>query len=548
MVYGGKPSTGCYLCRKRKIKCDEAHPECRNCIIYGRPCPGYRPDAVFRNETLKVERLVKSNAIANAHSNIDSQDSSSTSDTSISAVSHRQRTGPHGKHHGKTALTLYSPADSTWEQRALCYFFDQYTIKDCEDGGHLDYLPPLYARELGRQSGESPSFCFRWALDATALMTLANAKNAPSLMHKARQGYGRALRGLQEALASPANAIKDETFASVVLLSLYEDVSGERNGLFSSHTAGFEFLTKLRGNTQIYHKRGRDMLTFAYAHTYVETLALGDKPRFDNEWVLGMLDINKPVERLMLAASKLCQLFLHIRSSPKPPGQATVESWITAGRECDIELSQWTQTLPNRWLPLVVYSAQGEPLLTYNRISNAVVWNYYRAVRVMIQQLLLGLNSTLTSIKAANKQSSDSQDTSTFEPEPESESVLDELALQAIIHEMTTDVCRSIPFALADVDSLGRPNKSDSPLQMRAAQGYGLLWPLWYILSSGMPTPAQVELIRTVLSRVGSTLGIKLALILAREAERIRGEQDKAQGEIVGRDLPRGACNLDSQT
>ncbi|KAJ5822514.1 hypothetical protein N7447_004854 [Penicillium robsamsonii] len=545
MVYGGKPSTGCYLCRKRKIKCDEAHPECRNCIIYGRPCPGYRPNALFRNETGKVERLMKSNAIVNANSNTDSHDSSSASDTSISAVSHRQRAGSHGKNNGNTALTLYAPADSTWEQRALCYFFDQYTIKaDCEDGGHLDYLPPLYARELGRQSGESPYSCLRSAVDATALMTLANAKNAPSLMTKARQRYGRALRGLQEALASPANAVKDETFASVVLLSLYEDISGERNGLFSSHTAGFEFLTKLRGNTQIYHKRGRDMLTFAYIHTYVETLALGDTPRFDIEWVLGVLDINKPVERLMLAASKLCRLFLHIRSSLNPPDQATVESWITAGRECDTELYQWTQTLPDRRLPLVVYSAQGEPLLTYNRISDAVVWNYYRAVRVMIQQLLLGLNSTLASIKAANKQFPDSQDTST--PEPKSGPALHEPTLQAIIHEMITDVCRSIPFALADVDSLGRLNKSDSPLQMRAAEGYGLLWPLWYILSSGLPTLAQVELIRTVLSRVGSTLGIKLALVLAREAERVRGEQDEVKGEIFGRDLPRGACYLDS--
>jgi hypothetical protein len=254
-----------------------------------------------------------------------------------------------------------------------------------------------------------------------------------------------------------------------------------------------------------------------------------------------MLDINKPVERLVLNASKLCQLSLYMRSTPTPD-QATVESWIKAGREYDLELSQWTQTLPDRWLPLVVYSAQGEPLLTYNRISNAVVWNYYRAVRVMVQQLLLGLNSTLASIKAA-KQSSDSRDTS---PRPESE-CLDEPALQAIIREMTTDVCRSIPFALADVDSLGRPNKSDSPWQMRAAQGYGLLWPLWYILSSGMPTPAQAELIRAVLSRVGSTLGIKLALVLAREAERIRGEQDEVQGEVLG-DLPRGAYNLGNQT
>ncbi|KAJ5437571.1 hypothetical protein N7445_006115 [Penicillium cf. griseofulvum] len=529
MVYGGKPSTGCYLCRKRKIKCDEAHPECRNCIIYGRPCPGYRPDAVFRNETRKVERLVKSNAMVNSHSNTDSQDSPSTSDSSISVV-HRRRASSHGKHHGKGALTLYSPADSSWEQRALCYFFDQYTIKaDSEEDGHLAYLPSLYAHELGRQSDESPSSCLRWAVHATALMTLANAKNAPPLMTKARQGFGRALRGLQEALASPTNAVKDETFASVVLLSLYEDISGERNGLFSSHSAGFEFLTKLRGNTQVYHQRGRDMLTFAYVHTYVEILALGDKPRLDIDWVLSMLDINKPVERLVLNASKLCQLFLHMRSAPKPPDQATVESWITVGREYDIELSQWTQTLPDRWLPLVVYSAQGEPLLAYNRISNAVVWNYYRSVRVMVQQLLLSLNSTLTSIKAA-KQFSDSQDTS---PRPESECMLDEPALRAIIREMTTDVCRSIPFALADVDCLGRPNKSDSPWQMRAVQGYGLLWPLWYILSSGMPTPAQAELIRTVLSRVGSTLGIKLALVLAREAERIRREQDEVQGEIL---------------
>jgi hypothetical protein len=149
----------------------------------------------------------------------------------------------------------------------LCYFFDQYTIKADEDGGHMDYLPPLYAREIGRPSSESTPSCLRWAVDATALMTLANAKNAPSLMNKARQDYGKALRGLQEALASPTQAVKDETFASVVLLSLYEDITGERNGLFSSHTAGFGFLMKLRGEAQMDHRRGRDMFNFAYTHT-----------------------------------------------------------------------------------------------------------------------------------------------------------------------------------------------------------------------------------------------------------------------------------------
>lgn len=141
--------------------------------------------------------------------------------------------------------------------------------------GHLEYLPPLYARcaEVSSQSEISPpSTCLRWAVDATALMTLANVAHAPPLMIKARQGYGKAIRSLRAAMASPDQAVKDETFASVVLLSLFEDITGERNGLFSSHTAGFEFLMKLRGEDQLGNQRGRDMFNFAYTHTVCSTV------------------------------------------------------------------------------------------------------------------------------------------------------------------------------------------------------------------------------------------------------------------------------------
>lgn len=160
-------------------------------------------------------------------------------------------------------------ADSTWEQRALCYFFDQYTIRpEREDGmSHLDYVPDLYARALERNDSKASSTCLRYAVDATSLMTFANISNAPSLMMKARHGYGMALRNLRDALAQPATAVQDETFASVVLLSLFEDISGERNGLYSSHTAGFEFLMKVRGEGQLESQMGRDMFNFAFTHT-----------------------------------------------------------------------------------------------------------------------------------------------------------------------------------------------------------------------------------------------------------------------------------------
>ncbi|KAJ5113725.1 hypothetical protein N7456_002259 [Penicillium angulare] len=514
MVYGGKPSTGCHLCRKRKIKCDEARPGCRNCGIYGRPCPGYRPDGVFRNETRKVERQAKK-IIPPSNSQ------SVTPDSQLPIIFDRHSGSPSSSSSSSSSsLSLIHMADSTWQERAVCYFFDQYIINpEFEDGmGHLDYLPGLYT-QLNR--GKTASPCLSWAVEATALMALGNVSKAPQLITKARRGYGKALSSLRGALDSPTEALQDETFASVVILSLFEDVSGERNGLYSSHTAGFEFLMKLRGEGQLNNRQGRDMFNFAYAHTYVEVLALGEKPRVDVDWILDQLDKEDPIERLMLATSKLSQLFLAMQATPSPPSIDTVKKWIRLGQECDFELSQWTLHLTDRWLPLVVYSAQGETLITYNRISNCVVWNYYRAARVMLQQLLLSLNRTLSIVIMKKKRPGDP---------PITKSTLEETSLRAMIKEMTADVCRSIPFAMADVDTMGRPTipgKFERPV--RAAQSYGLIWPYWYILSCGMPTQHQVNLIRTVLYRIGTTQGINLALILAREAQRMHSDVNSFQ-------------------
>ncbi|KAJ5729366.1 uncharacterized protein N7483_003874 [Penicillium malachiteum] len=508
MVYGGKPSTGCHLCRKRKIKCDEARPGCRNCTIYGRPCPGYRPtsDSVFRNETTKVERQVKKSIVPDPTS------------ASLTVSQKSESPGTLDHYNGNSSmsnnsLSLINIADASWEERAICYFFDQFiSPPDKESGmGHLDYLPGLYSRIRQHKSASSS---LPWALEATALMTLANVSQAPQLIIQARRGYGRALSTLRRALASPTEALKDETFASVVLLSLFEDVTGERNGLFSSHTAGFEFLMKLRGESQLNNSQGRNMFSFAYAHTYVEILALGDKPRVDMDFIIdqfnGTVD---PVERLMLATSKIRKVFLAMQTSSSPPDITTVQEWIAAGEECEREVSQWSLHLPDHWLPLIVYSNQGEPLITYNSIAYCVVWNYHRAARVMIQQLLLNLNHTLSAILSKTKEPNG--------PLIE-KAALDETKLRAVIQEMTADVSRSLQFAMADVDTLGRPTvSSEARNPSRAGHVYGLLWPLWYIVSCGMPTPDQVKLICTVLHRIGHTHGIVLASILAREAEKL---------------------------
>ncbi|KKK25087.1 C6 finger domain protein [Aspergillus rambellii] len=44
-----RTKTGCLTCRKRRIKCDEGHPVCRNCVKSKRDCLGYDP--VFKQPT-----------------------------------------------------------------------------------------------------------------------------------------------------------------------------------------------------------------------------------------------------------------------------------------------------------------------------------------------------------------------------------------------------------------------------------------------------------------------------------------------------------------
>ncbi|OAL18305.1 hypothetical protein AYO22_10883 [Fonsecaea multimorphosa] len=43
-----RTKTGCLTCRKRRIKCDEGRPECRNCMKSKRTCQGYDP--VFQTQ------------------------------------------------------------------------------------------------------------------------------------------------------------------------------------------------------------------------------------------------------------------------------------------------------------------------------------------------------------------------------------------------------------------------------------------------------------------------------------------------------------------
>lgn len=52
-----RTKTGCLTCRKRRIKCGEERPVCRNCIKSKRHCEGYSQRVIFRPPTFEYEPI-----------------------------------------------------------------------------------------------------------------------------------------------------------------------------------------------------------------------------------------------------------------------------------------------------------------------------------------------------------------------------------------------------------------------------------------------------------------------------------------------------------
>jgi hypothetical protein len=236
---------------------------------------------------------------------------------------------------------------------------------------------------------------------------------------------------------------------------------------------------------------------------------LRSKPRYGSaDLIVGQLDGAEPVQKFLLTASKMGQLITESTSCQGSSDAAAITqltAWIETGDLLYLEMAEWSQHLPNDWLPLVVHTPADGSFMTYRNMSIAAIWTYYRAARIALQRHILDLRQALASIVGDN-----------WTYDSCREAALEEVQI------LTTDTCRSIPFSLGDIDALGNPipTSAEGRPPIRALYGYLMLWPLWYIWSFGLGTPIQMEQIRSTLGQVGSVLGIKMALILAQQGLR----------------------------
>ncbi|KAK4151769.1 hypothetical protein C8A00DRAFT_16860 [Chaetomidium leptoderma] len=477
MVYCGKPSKGCSNCRERKIRCDQREPGCGQCDKRQQKCPGYRNlvDLMFRDESSHVIKKAKARARKKANNLGLSQPATPSDSEGRLSLTPEPRTrtlslvvpptptasspgGLEAAHHDDSMLM--SPESGSWpltppmaqlynlapscQENGFAYFFSRYVTAD-ETVSHqkFDFL-----RDVWKPSSSMPDAQIDGVLasmTAVGLMGLASTARSPDLMDAARKSYGTALRLTNHALQDPAEAVKDTTMLSILILGVFEMMTESTQRTmtaeaFQKHVNGAAALARMRGPAQFQTRAGRRMFSMLCQRVIVScTQRNVPMPDFLIElWheMIQTSDTGNPNRRLMPLLWQVLQLRSEIKSGFLSDPETIVDRLLSI----DQDFENLTTQLPPSWKYRTFKVKQHHPAVSggichlYPSLHHASVWNHIRTTRILL------LETVLSEI---------SQDLASFSPTLDSPRHLDiyHKARRKLRH-MVRDVTASVPQQL----------------------------------------------------------------------------------------------------
>ncbi|KAK5107464.1 hypothetical protein LTR62_001262 [Meristemomyces frigidus] len=262
-------STGCYTCRKRKIRCDETRPSCKKCSVHGVACPGYRDNGTgtgieFKDQTRDTVRRakdgyrVKEDALVRKAPPL--QESCfglpiPTHSAAVDWVGDQFLAGSRmvgmstGQAGGLSLLPGIVASPAVHRLQLYGTFLDVYLPKNTT---HLDHFS--FFQTLAAMNTEQPALT--QALDALSLVAVGSVHKDKYILNQAVNSYGKALASLVKALARPEAAESDDVFAATSVLTtcaLYDEIGSHDNG-WGKHVNGTQQLIAARGPKGIQSK------------------------------------------------------------------------------------------------------------------------------------------------------------------------------------------------------------------------------------------------------------------------------------------------------
>ncbi|KAF1967544.1 hypothetical protein BU23DRAFT_289641 [Bimuria novae-zelandiae CBS 107.79] len=542
MVYTGKPSKGCGMCKSRRIKCDEKRPICGQCQKSGRTCPGYPDefDLMFRDENKALARKAKKGSGRSDKSEGSRSASPGTPfnlSTPPQAESWKSQP-PTSEPSQSLSLTppfalppdLANFHDFMWqfdhsipsaivvapEFEAIPFFFRNFITLPQEAEsmrGYLELMVPMYNRA-------QPSSALHLATTAVALATCGNYPGKQHLLRDAAATYGKAIRKLNEDLKHPHLARSDESVLATLLFSLYETIMNTDDTItaWGNHVDGAVALTKLRGTEQFQDPMSHDV--FRAVRTMMITSCVQRSKPIDTfpgaaGWLVSPLSEENAANRLTLICIDLPNIRSRANTLTKTAYHASHESEALSVLEfaqlVDSNLQQWYLTLPPTWHyhTIGVVTEQVEDPATaerwmgeqhmYHDVPLASIVNDYRVCRIFCMRVIMACVSWL----AVN-------------PKHDLTSAYKNAVY--VIQQMVDEISACVPFHM-NYDL--QPVAKELGQERNAAEafgGYSLVWPLYVAANAETVPQAQRDWLSGRLMKIGTRFGLTSAqvLVLAR--------------------------------
>ncbi|KAH8699134.1 hypothetical protein BGW36DRAFT_460917 [Talaromyces proteolyticus] len=489
MVYPGHRSTGCIECRRRKVKCDAAKPECYRCTIRGHICPGYPDRFNFRPLLAEVVKQGRRRQPSKSDTTTTSESTSQSKSGKTTTISSCPR---------HTSSIPLSPS-TAWELPSLCFFIDQYIIPspDGVSPGYLRFIPDLY-------HVQTENSCLKSAMLAVSYLTLYNRTGDAQLYVNCRDNYGIALGRINTALNNPEFILTDKTLASIIILSLFVDVNNERHNLLNVHSLGIYRLVKLQRDKLVHSKNGLYLFGWAVSHLLIQSIIRGEDRHVELMHLLNPDDLKiyelkfARIVCKILAFRSLVKQFTALRGSMAGPALDQQEHNLT-GIACHLlaEIDAWDRDMPPDWqsalLGLPSEAAEAQPG-TFQCI--VAFLSLVSSVRIIFYLNLIQWCNVCGDLLSPLR------DSLQLEDDANTASVL-----QSRIYQYLRNISKSASDALRESDNNGVRSGS-------AAVSLIILWPTWLVVHCPLSTPELVSQSRQTLNIIGHKIGIKLAVIL----------------------------------
>lgn len=200
---------------------------------------------------------------------------------------------------------------------------------------------------------------------------------------------------------------------------------------------------------------------------------------------------------------QLCQLRCAIKDVDMPD-----EDVVSQAMALDSKLAAWAASSPTRCSYTQMYDFEHPESVflgryhLYRDTRVAIVWNHYRALRILTHELILDVLKPQGSIVVASLHAAQ------------------RLASEQVLMELTSDICSSIP------PYLGHPNRQSTAPAM---VGLSLLWPLYTCAAHRHVPPVTRNWVILQCERIGERMGIRLATLLAKALRAMGGKTDSSR-------------------